>query len=280
MKPRGGFRDRWRGSSAENLARQLRESDLINGAMTLAALILMLFFPFLITLAAVSPLRPGGAAEIIIRRMGLNHDAAMAVERLFTPHGGGGGSAQSEWTVLGALWLTLGGLSLAGAVQSVYLRVFRIPAFGLRGVPAQVVWLAGLIVFLAGTTATGAVLTGTAVGQVCQGLIVVAAMGLLLWSGTWILVRGRLGWREILPTAVFTTIGLTGLGVVSRLLFSESIVENERNYGEIGVIFTFLSWLIGFGVVLTGGAIVGGWYNEQGLSVLRVFRRRARSSSE
>ncbi len=276
MKPPSGFRDRWRGSSAEDLARQLRESDLINGAMTLAALILMLFFPFIITLAAVSPLRPGGAAEIIVRRMGLNHDAAMAVERLFTPHGGGG-SAQSGWTVLGAVWLSLGGLSLAGAVQSVYLRVFRLPAFGLRGVPAQVVWLAGLIVFLAGTTATGAVLTGTVVGQVCQGLIVVAAMGLLLWSGTWILVRGRLGWREILPTAVFTTIGLTGLGVVSRLLFSESIVENERNYGEIGVVFTFLSWLIGFGVVLTGGAIVGGWYNEQGLSVLRPVRRRLRS---
>ncbi|MCM3920099.1 ribonuclease BN [Frankia sp. AiPs1] len=247
--------------------------------MTLAALILMLFFPFIITLAAVSPLRPGGAAEIIVRRMGLNHDAAMAVERLFTPDGGGGGSAQSGWTVLGALWLTLGGLSLAGAVQSVYLRVFRLPAFGLRGVPAQVVWLAGLIVFLAGTTATGAVLTGTVVGQICQGLIVVAAMVLLFWIGTWILVRGRLRWREILPVAVFTTIGLTGLGVVSRLLFSTSIVENERNYGEIGVVFTLLSWLIGLGVVLTGGAIVGGWYNEQGLSVLRAFRRRARSAA-
>ncbi|KQC35499.1 ribonuclease BN [Frankia sp. ACN1ag] len=260
------------------MARQLRESDLINGAMTLAALILMLFFPFIITLAAVSPLRPGGAAEIIVRRMGLNHDAAMAVERLFTPDGGG--SAQSGWTVLGAVWLTLGGLSLAGAVQSVYLRVFRIPAFGLRGVPAQVVWLAGLIVFLAGTTATGAVLTGTVVGQVCQGLIVIAAMGLLFWIGTWVLVRGRLSWREILPAAVFTTIGLTGLGVVSRLLFSASIVANERNYGEIGVVFTLLSWLIGLGVVLTGGATVGGWYNNQGLSVLRAFRRHARSSSE
>ncbi|MCM3886276.1 ribonuclease BN [Frankia sp. R82] len=243
--------------------------------MTLAALILMLFFPFVITLAAVSPLRPGGAAEIIVRRMGLNHDAALAVERLFTPHSGG--SAQAEWTVLGAVWLSLGGLSLAGAVQSVYLRVFRVPAFGLRGVPAQAVWLAGLIVFLAGTTATGAALTGTVVGQVCQALIVIAAMGLLFWIGTWVLVRGRLAWRDILPVAVFTTIGLTGLGVVSRLLFSTSIVENERNYGEIGVVFTLLSWLIGLGVVLTGGAIVGAWYNTQEISVIGTVGRRVRS---
>ncbi|MCK9876556.1 ribonuclease BN [Frankia sp. AgPm24] len=247
----------------------------MNGSMTLAALILMLFFPFVITLAAVSPLRPGGAAEIIVRRMGLNHDAAMAVERLFTPRGGG--SAQSGWTVLGALWLTLGGLSLAGAVQSVYLRVFRVPAFGLRGVPAQVVWLAGLLVFLAGTTATGAALTGTVAGQVCQALIVITAMVLLFWIGTWVLVRGRLAWRDVLPAAVFTTVGLTGLGVVSRLLFSTSIVDNERNYGEIGVVFTLLSWLIGLGVVLTGGATVGAWYNARGLSLLRAVGRRARS---
>ncbi|WP_235463263.1 hypothetical protein [Frankia sp. BMG5.23] len=40
--------------------------------MNLAAMILMIFFPFVITLAALSPLRQGGAADIIIARMGLS----------------------------------------------------------------------------------------------------------------------------------------------------------------------------------------------------------------
>ncbi|MCK9894013.1 ribonuclease BN [Frankia sp. AgB32] len=253
---------RWQGSSAEDLARQLRAGDLINGAMVLAALILMMFFPFLITLAAVSPLRPGGAAEIIVRRMGLDHDAALAVQRLLTPHGGGG-ATQAGWTVVGATWLCLGGLSLAGSVQAIYQRAYRLPSAGMRGVPAQLVWLAGLIVFLAGTTAIGAVLTGTVAGQIYVALIVTAALALFLWAGTWILLRGRVRGRELLPCAVFTTIGLTGLGVCSRLLFSQSIVDNERNYGEIGVVFTLLSWLIGLGVVLTGGAIVGVWYRAR-----------------
>ncbi|OHV29757.1 hypothetical protein CC117_28485 [Parafrankia colletiae] len=84
-------------------------------------------------------------------------------------------------------------------------------------------------------------------------------MGLLLWSGTWVLVRGRMGWRDILPAAVFTTVGLTGLGMASRLLFSASIVEKERNYGEIGVDFTFLSQLIGIGVFFAGRSTVGSW---------------------
>ncbi|SNQ48534.1 Virulence factor BrkB [Frankia canadensis] len=263
---------RLRGSAAEELGRRLHEGDLINGAMNLAALTLMMFFPFIITLAAVSPLRPGGAAEIVVRRMGLDHDAALAVERLFAPQGGG--TARSGWTVVGVVWLVLGGLSLAAAVQSVYLRVFRVPAIGWRrGLPAQAVWLAGLIVFLAGSTAAGAVLTRTVGGQAAQAALVTLALGLFLWGGAWILVLGRLSWRELLPTAVLTTIGLTGLGVVSRLTFSSSIVQNERSYGNIGVVFTLLSWLIGLGVVLTGGAIVGKWYNESGLSLLRAFRR-------
>ncbi len=230
--------------------------------MVLAALILMMFFPFLITLAAVSPLRSGGAAEIIVRRLGLDHDAALAVQRLLTPDSGGG-AAQASWTVVGAVWLCLGGLSLAGSVQAIYQRAFRVPSAGIRGVPGQLAWLAGLIVFLAGTTATGAALTSTVAGQVCHALLVTAALGVFLWAGAWTLLRAHVRWRELLPCAVFTTIGLTGLGVCSRLLFSQSIVANEHTYGEIGVVFTLLSWLIGLGVVLTGGAIVGVWYRER-----------------
>ncbi|SBW21523.1 ribonuclease BN [Protofrankia symbiont of Coriaria ruscifolia] len=270
-------RARLRGSAAEDLASRLRQGDLINGAMNLAALILMMFFPFIIALAALSPLRSGGAAEVIIRRMGLSQEAAQAVERLFAPQDG---TVRNGWSILGALWLILGGLSLATAVQSVYVRVFGLRPLGLRGVPAQVGWLCGLIVFLAGTTAAGALLTGTIPGQIGYGLLNTAGLLLFLWAGTRILTLGRLGWREVWPSAAFTTVGLTGLGVVSRLTFSASIVSNERNYGSIGVVFTILSWLIGFGVVLTGGAIVGMWRNETQKPATRTMTRtRAKRDS-
>jgi len=261
---------RTRGSVLGDLAARLREGDLINGAMNLAALILMMFFPFFIALSAASPLSGGGAADIIIRRMGLNEEAARAVERLFTPRGG---TVVSGWTVVGVLWLILGGLSLAAAVQVVYVRVFRLTSPGLRGLPAQAVWLGGLIVFLVVTTSLGALLTRTVPGQVCYGLIATVLLGLFLWAGVRLLTGGRLGWRAACPTALFTTIGLTGLGLVSRLVFSASIVSNERTYGSIGVVFTILSWLIGFGVVLIGGAIVGTWYAETDLSIADSLRR-------
>ncbi|WP_462204009.1 ribonuclease BN [Frankia sp. CcWB3] len=238
--------------------------------MNLAAMILMIFFPFVITLAALSPLRQGGAADIIIARMGLSHDAAMAVERLFTPRSG---TVITGWTVLGVLWLIIGGLSLAASVQSIYVRVFRLKPFGLRGLLAQVVWLCGLIFFLVATTSLGALLTGTVAGQVCYGLVATVILALFLWVGVRVLTIGRMSWRDSWPTALFTTIGLTGLGVVSRLAFSASIVANERSYGGIGVVFTILSWLIGFGVVLIGGVIVGTWYLDTELSVAGILRK-------
>ncbi|CUU59593.1 membrane protein [Parafrankia irregularis] len=266
----GVARRRMRRALRGDLASRLRAADLINGAMNLAALILMMFFPFVIALAAASPLGAGGAADIIIRRMGLNHDAAMAVERLFTPRSG---TTVSGWSVLGVLWLVLGGVSLAASIQVVYERVFRLSPAGLRGLRHQVIWLSGLLVFLAGSTALGAVLTGTAVGQVGYALVVVVMTAMFLWAGARVLTMGRLSWRSAWPVAFFTTIGLTGLGGFSRLTFSATIVSNESTYGPIGVVFTILSWLIGFGVVMIGGAVVGSWYVEAGVSVIDVLKR-------
>jgi membrane protein len=263
-------RARVKGTRAEDLATRLHEADLINQAMNLAALTLMIFFPFVITVAAFSPLHHGGAADLIIRRMGLDPEAAAAVERLFTPRGG---TVITGWTAMGVVWLILGGLSLAASLQSIYARVLELEPAGLRGILGQLLWLAGLVAFFAATTALGAVLTGTVVGQIGYGVLVTAGLLLFLWAGTRVLTMGRLGWRTARPIAVFTTIGMIGLGVVGRLYFSASIVANERTYGQIGVVFVILSWLIGVGVVLAGGAVVGGWYADAGMSVLATLRR-------
>jgi membrane protein len=50
-------------------------------------------------------------------------------------------------------------------------------------------------------------------------------------------------------------------------------VSNNNEYGPIGVVFIILSWLIGLGVVITGGAIVGAWYVGANLSFVRGVRR-------
>jgi len=55
---------------------------------------------------------------------------------------------------------------------------------------------------------------------------------------------------------------LDRLGVFSALLFSGSIVSDQKSYGSVGVMMAILSYLIGFGVCIHLGAIFGRLWNE------------------
>ncbi len=263
-------KQRIEGTPAKDLLSQLKDADLINEAMMFAALVLMVFFPFLITVAALGPFNQNGAADILVRKMGLSGDAAAAVEALFRPNGG---TSVTGWTAMGVVWMVVGGVTLAASLQVIYQRIWALPSAGWRGFRAQLLWLALLLAFGGAQMGLGDVMTGTTVGQVCYGILVFAGLVLFIWVSGRLLTLGRVPWRQLRPTAVFTAIGLTGLGVCSKLVFASAIVSNNQEYGPIGVVFIILSWIIGLGVVITGGAIVGAWYVGANLSFVRGVRR-------
>ena len=240
--------------------------------MNFAALTLMIFFPFVITLASLSPLNHGGAAAFVVRKMGLSGEAAADVEKLFNSEGGE--VVVNGWTLTGAVWLVVGGLALAASLQAIYREIWALPSLGLRMLGGQAVWLVLLLATGTVQTVLGIALTDSPTGQVFYAVLAFLILSMSLWVGARVLVLGRLTWRQTLPTAVFTAIGLLGLGGCSKLFFSSSIVSNQHIYGSIGVVFVILSWLIGIGVVITGGAIVGAWYIARDFSFLRWARRR------
>lgn len=264
-------KSRVEGTPAADLATDLKDADLINKAMNFAALVLMIFFPFVITLSSLSPLNHGGAADVIVRKMGLSGQAAADVEKLFNTSGGD--VVVNGWTFMGFVWLVIGGIALSAALEAIYREIWALPSAGLRGFAGQILWLAVFLVCATIQTLLGDALTDSTIGQVCYAVLAFLVLVTFLWVGARVLLLGKLTWHQLLPTAVFTAIGLTGLGFFSKLFFSSSIVSNERIYGSIGVVFIILSWLIGIGVVVTGGAIVGSWYVAREFSFLRWLRR-------
>ena len=85
------------------------------------------------------------------------------------------------------------------------------------------------------------------------------APGVFLWAW-WtqhLLLGGRVGWRPLLAGAITMAVGLYALRTGAQLSLSPSISENYDRYGPIGIVFVLLSWFIGFGVVMLGGAVVG-----------------------
>ena len=128
-------------------------------------------------MAALGSLNQNGAADILVRKMGLSGEAAAAVEALFRPNGG---TSVTGWTVMGVVWLVVGGVTLAASLQVIYQRVWAPPSVGWRGFGAQLLSLALLLVFGGVQMGLRDVMTGSTVGQVCYGVLIFAGLVLFI----------------------------------------------------------------------------------------------------
>ncbi len=79
----------------------------------------------------------------------------------------------------------------------------------------------------------------------------------------WILLKGRLSWGELFPSALATGVCFLGMEIVFRLTLSSAIVSDYKKYGSIGVVFAIMSLLIAIGVVITLGALLGVAWRER-----------------
>jgi len=79
----------------------------------------------------------------------------------------------------------------------------------------------------------------------------------------WLLLGGRMSWRELFPSAVATGICWLGMTVTFRLTMSDTVITDYRKYGGVGIIIAFMSYLIAIGVVIVLGAVVGMVWRER-----------------
>ena len=208
----------------------------------------------------------------MVRRFGLDHQAASDVSRVFaSAH-----TTSNAITGVGYVMFIFGGIAAATAVQDLYERSFRLESRGVKDMPRQAAWLAVLVGFgaLAGWVGPH---IGDVGGPVLQGLIGFVALVGFWWFTMWFLLGGRVPARDVVPSAVATSLFWVGMTLVFRLTFSNSVVSDYDKYGAIGVVFAFMSWLIAIGVVIILGAIVGLVWREQGLSFASAFRRLRRA---
>ncbi len=81
-----------------------------------------------------------------------------------------------------------------------------------------------------------------------------------------------------LPSAVATAVFWVGMEIVFSIIFSGTVISDDKKYGPIGVVFALMSWLIAIGVVIILGAVVGLVWREQNLAFSSAFRWLLRPS--
>lgn len=271
MKPSGSAgRSSWFGRLRRSPAgrgwRRGSDLELTHRALGFAALGFLTLVPLLIVVSAADPTNGRGFAQWLGEGLGVSAASKKEIARLFA----GPGQALRTTTAFSLASLAVFGLSFGSAVQTAYEKVWGLPPARWWARWRHVVWLGVLIGYLllsATTTLRRAPLTGAFAASLSALL--------LLWWSQRILLGGRVAWHALLPGAVAGAVGLLGLRIFSRLVFSPLIAINTVTYGPIGTVLVIQSWLVGVGFVVFGGALVGRLLHEE-LPRLKIVLKRGK----
>ena len=223
--------------------------DGFDRSMALAAQAFTTLIPLLIIVAAVAEAGDGkNLGERIIERFGLSGATAASVQRAMPP----AGTVQDSLSVLSVVILVISALSFTRALQRMYARAWSLEARGLRDAHWGLVWLVAFSLYVTLHPLLHDHVSGSA------GLVASLVGGTLFWLLTPYVVLGRrLPWRRLVPQAVLAAIGMLVLRAGSAIYMPRALTSAAKQFGSIGLAFTFISWLFAGAVVLTASAAIG-----------------------
>lgn len=244
-------------SAAGRYWAHLSTVDFMNSSFAFAALAVLSAFPFL---AVTSSVVGGDIRQAIVARMGLNVQARHDVDLLIAR----GDQAVAALTWFSAILLVLGGIGMASTLSTWYHRIYeRTPPKGLvrhlvyqfAGVAAFALYISFEVWLFAKVRPIG--------GDALIFLLTFVLAVLFWWWSAYMLLYGQVPLRRMFPAGVATASCITGLGIVSWLLFSDQVTSGEKSYGPAGVVIALISYLVGYGVCLHAGAVFGRMWEER-----------------
>jgi membrane protein len=217
------------------------DRSLALGAQAFGAII-----PLLIVVETAQPGNESLADELI-ERFRLTGAAAQTLRTAFAKP-----TDETTTTVLSVIVLVVAALSFTRRLQRLYEESWSLDTRGLRNTHWGLVWLAFLAVYATLHPALDSLFNGLA------STLLSLAGGFVLGLATPLLLLGRRKtWRDLVPQAALTAVGLTALGIWTAIYMPHAIGSSASNYGAIGVAFALLTWLWGLGIVLVCAAVYG-----------------------
>ena len=228
---------------------RLANMQFVDRSVGIGAQAFTTLIPLLIVYSAVVPLADASSfADRLVQDLKLSGAAAATVHQAIAPPT----TVAESVTVFGFLLLVGSALSFARALQRMYETAYRLPPMGIRGTPWHLLWIALIPAYLTLRPVIASLSGG--LWRILASMVLAA----VAWLVTpYILLGKRMSGRRLVPGALFTAIGMTGLGVATLIYLPHSLTASARSFGTIGVAFAILGWLVGGGFVLAGSAAAG-----------------------
>jgi membrane protein len=234
---------------------RMLETEFIDRSIALAGKAFISFFPLIIVVAAFVPSRLRMSIfTTLIHRLGLTGGSLATVREAFT-------SAEDIRRATGLLGLVLAifyASSFTTALRRAYLRAWRRPPVGkaagnyVRGVA----WVAAFVVYMALLGGARNVLGG-GVGIVPFVIVALALSTGIWWFTAWLMLKGQVRLRVLLPSGLITGIALSAYGLSATLWMPNNVTSNNHQYGIFGVALALVAWFSGAAICIVVGACAG-----------------------
>ncbi|MFF6916447.1 ribonuclease BN [Streptomyces sp. NPDC012466] len=239
------------GAMARLLAR-MATLNIVEGSVRLAAQAFLTALPLLMTVAAFAPgWMQDLLADSLRAVLGIRGDTLEELRRVFSATG----TTRNTAGAVSAVVTLVSATAFSRALQAVCLRCWRLPRIPLRAAAWR--WLLWLLVWLAYLLLQAPLRNGFGLGGVTGTVLSVLSATLLWWWSQHLLLGGRIGWRNLLPGAVLAGAGTVMLSLAARLLVPTAMERSLEEFGPLGPVFTFLSWLIAVFLVAVSGLALG-----------------------
>jgi len=253
---------------------RMLETEFIDRSIALAGKAFISFFPLLIVVAAFAPPRlRTSILTTVTHRLGITGASLATVQQAFA-------SAEDIRRATGLLGLVLAvfyATSFTTALRRAYLRAWRRPpAKGVGNYVRGVAWVAAFLIYMALLGGARNVLGGGA--GIAPFVVVALALSTAVWWFTaWLMLRGQVRLRVLLPSGLITAIAISAYGLSATLWMPNNVASNNHQYGIFGVALALVAWFSGAAICIVVGACAGPVLAEDPGPVGRLVRGRAAS---
>jgi membrane protein len=235
------------------MAVQDRYNEL-EGSMVAAAVTLSIFislFPALLVGTAVLGFVAQGHVDLssqIIDKLGLTGNAADTLREAI----GTASRSRKAASIVGLVGLAWSSLGVVQAIQLAVDRAWQVKGGAIIDKLKDLGWLLATGALVVATTAGTALVVSVLPGWLAPFMIIVTVgiNVLMFWCTFALLGHQTVGWRPLLPGAVFAGVAFQVLTLAGAFIVPRSVASSSALYGSIGVVFAILAWLYFFGRLL------------------------------
>ena len=233
--------------------RDIRDLELFDRAMTLAAQAFTSILPILIVAGSLRGRLNPEADAMFAQSLNLDDHTAELVRESMPQQTGGVTVSQ----VGGALLLIIAATSFARALERCFRRIWRTPKASIRFAWR---WVAAIIAIVIGVllvAATRNVARGTGAISVMQFVVESMIWCVLWWIASWVVINRSVSLRALLPGSVLAGVGFALAAVVGRVYLPGVLASSANQFGVLGLAFSYIGWLFVLMAVFLVAATTG-----------------------